>query len=108
MTSPIVIVGMLNSAAMESINFFLLNELVKKRSIGKLEHMANDHGYLLALNLFNFINRQQRFRCGFDLHVRKLSAQRYQFIGVCDKNKRLNGERAFILNTYRFLMNQSG
>ena len=54
---------MLNSAALASIYFFLLNELVKKRGIDKLKHMANNRGYLLVLDLFNFINRQHRFRC---------------------------------------------
>ena len=55
--------GMLNSATMASIYFFLLNELVKKRGIGKLKHMPNNGGYLLALDLLNFVNRQQRFKC---------------------------------------------
>ena len=48
--------GMLNSAAMASIYFFLLNELIKKRGIGKLEHMANNGGHLLALDLLNFVH----------------------------------------------------
>ena len=47
---------MLNSATMASINFFLLNKLVKKRSIDKLEHMTNNSGYLLALDLLNFVH----------------------------------------------------
>ena len=38
---------------MASIHFFLLNELVKKRGIGKLKHMPNNGRYLLALDLFN-------------------------------------------------------
>ena len=55
----------------------LLNELVKKRGIGKLKHMPNNGRYLFALDLLNFVNRQHRFKCGFDLHVWKLSAQKY-------------------------------
>ena len=47
--------GMLNSATMASIYFFLLNELVKKRSLGKLKQMPNYGCYLLALDLFNFV-----------------------------------------------------
>ena len=48
--------GMLNGAAMASIYFFLLNKLVKKRGIGKLEDMTNNGGYLLALDLFDFVH----------------------------------------------------
>ena len=71
---------MLNSAAMASNYFFFLNELVTIRGIGKLEHMTNNGGYLLALDLFNFINCQQRCSALFDLHVWKLSAQKYYLL----------------------------
>ena len=55
--------------------------------------------FLLFPETLNFVNRQHRFRCGFDLHVWKLSARSKILVtGVCDKNKMLNGERAFILN----------
>ena len=55
-TRVLSLTGMLNSAAMASIDFFLLNELVKKRSIGQLKHMPNNGGYLLALALLNFVH----------------------------------------------------
>ena len=90
--------GMLNNATIASIYFIFLNELVKKRRIGKLEHMTNNGGYLLALDLFNFVNCQQRCSARFNSHVWKLCVQML-FTGVCDKNKMLNGERAFILNS---------
>ena len=57
--------GMLNSAAMAAIHFFLLNELVKKRGMGKLEYMTDNGGYLLALDLLNLVNRQQRCSARF-------------------------------------------
>ena len=44
------------SAAMASIHFFFLNELVIKRGIGQLKYMPNNGGYLLALDLFNFVH----------------------------------------------------
>ena len=47
---------MLNSATMASIYFFLLNEFVKKRGIGKLKHMPNNGHDLFALDLFNFVH----------------------------------------------------
>ena len=44
------------SAAMASINFFFLNEFVKKRGIGQLKHMPNNGRYLFALDLLNFVH----------------------------------------------------
>ena len=51
------------------------------------------------LDLFNFVNRQQRCSVRFDLIVWKLSLSKMLLTGVCDKNKMLNGESAFILKT---------
>ena len=47
--------GMLNIATMASFNFFFLNKLVTKR-IGKLAHIPNNGGYLLALDVLNFVH----------------------------------------------------
>ena len=46
----------MNSAAMASIYFLLMNELVIKRGIGKLESMTDDREYFFALDLLNFVH----------------------------------------------------
>ena len=59
--------GMLNSATMASIYLFLLNQLVKKCSIGKLKHMPNNGRYLLALDLFTFVHGYRNIGLDVDL-----------------------------------------
>ena len=54
---------------MAVMQLFLLNEFVNHIRISPLEYMTDKTGYLLTLDFFHFVNRQQRCSTRFDLHV---------------------------------------
>ena len=54
---------------MAVMQLFLLNEFVNQSRISQLEYMTDKTGYLLTLDFFHFVNRQQSCSVPFDLHV---------------------------------------
>ena len=90
---------------MAVMQLFLLNEIVNQSRISQLEYMTDKTGYLLTMDFFHFVNRQQRYSDRFDLHVwsdvfKNIGDNKTFFSANWTfKNKMLNGRRAFILKT---------
>ena len=54
---------------MAVVQLFLLNEFVNQSRFSQLEYMTDKTGYLLTLDFFHFVNRQQSCSAPFDLNI---------------------------------------
>ena len=90
---------------MAVMQLLLLNEFVNHSRISQLQYITDKTGYLLTLDFFHFVNRQQRCSVRFDLHVwtdvlKNIGDSKTFFrANWTFKNKMLKGRRAFILKT---------